>query len=202
MGVHVRSSCRPSSQALLSVRADVLSVRLVAEDQPRREAAALTQRELNDPGSLRRLVVFSLDGDRFAVPLASTDRVLSMVAVSPLPGCPDVVLGAINLHGDVVPVFDIRRRLGRPERVHAPEARLLIARAADRIVALPVDDVSGVAEVSADTIAAPETVIADIGHVSGIAALPDGLLLIHDLDAFLSIDEERQLDQAIEEQQG
>jgi purine-binding chemotaxis protein CheW len=148
------------------------------------------------PGSespLLRLVVFRLDGQRYGLELRATERVLPMVAVSPLPDCPEIVLGAINVHGEVVPIVDARRRLGLRAHDYGPAARLLLARTPRRLVALPVDDVIGVAEVSEETVLPPEPVLQGIGHISGIGALPDGLLLIHDLDTFLSIDEERQL---------
>lgn len=45
-----------------------------------------------------RLVVFSIEGQRYALPLNDVERVLPMVAVSPLPQAPAVVLGVINLH--------------------------------------------------------------------------------------------------------
>lgn len=146
------------------------------------------------------LAVFSLDGQRYGLPLPVTERALPMVAISPLPGCPEVVLGAINLHGDVVPVLDVRRRLGLPEAEYGPAARLLIARTARRVVALPVDDVHGVAEVPAESVLPPETVVPGIEHLSGVAALADGLLLIHDLDLFFSIEEERQLAESLGEE--
>lgn len=152
-------------------------------------------REL-DPGAAGarlRLVVFVLDGQRYGLDLATTERVLAMVAVSPLPNTPAVVLGAINLHGEVVPVFDLRRRLGLPAASYGPAARLVVARTTRRTVAVAVDDVAGVTEVAADAVVPSHAVAPGTGHVSGIAPLPDGLLLVHDLDTFLSVDEERQL---------
>lgn len=145
-----------------------------------------------------RLVVFLLDGQRYGLKLAATNRVLPMVAVSPLPRCPDVVLGAINLHGQVTPVLDLRRRLGLPAAEYGPAARLLVAQATRRTVALPVDDVVGVAEVAVASVVPPHEILPGIDHVSGIAAVADGLLLIHDLDTFLSVDEERQLADSLE----
>jgi purine-binding chemotaxis protein CheW len=155
------------------------------------------QRDPPAASSLRPLVVFSLDDQRYGLPLTAAERVLPMVAISPLPGCPDVVLGAINLHGKVIPVLDVRRRLGLPAGDYGPAARLLVARTLQRTVALPVDAVSGVAEVAVEDVVPPDAVIPGIGHVSGIAALADGLLLIHDLDTFLAIEEEGQLAAAL-----
>lgn len=148
------------------------------------------------------LVLFSLDGQRYGLPLAAIERVLPMVSVSPLPGCPNAVLGAVNVHGDVIPVLDIRRRLGLHAGDYGPAARLLVARTKHRVVALPVDDVSGVAEVPLGSVVPPDAVFPGIGQVSGIAALADGLLLIHDLDTFLSIEEERQMAEALGEEHG
>lgn len=153
------------------------------------------------PGdSFVRLAVFSVDGHRYGLPLSVTERVLHMVAISPLPGCPEVVLGAINIHGDVVPVLDVRRRLGLPDGEYGPAARLLVARTARRVVALPVDDVLDVLELEPESVDSPDAIVPGMEHVSGVVALADGLLLIHDLDAFFSVEEERQLTRSLQEQ--
>jgi purine-binding chemotaxis protein CheW len=137
------------------------------------------------------LVVFVVDGRRWALPLAVVERVVAMVAVSPLPRSPAGVRGAVNVHGEIVPVLDLESRLGLEARDRGPEAQLVLARTSRRAVAVAVDDSLGVLEVERDAIGAP----ADAGSpgVAGIAALADGLLVIHDLDAFLSAGDEAQL---------
>lgn len=152
-------------------------------------------------GSLQ-LVVFAIEGQRYALPVASVQRVLPMAAVSPLPKAPAIALGVINLHGAVIPVLDIRRRFGFPPRDYGLGAHLLVARTTRRAVILPVDEVLEVREVAGEAVVPPDAVLPGIGHVAGIAALPDGLLFIHDLDAFLSLDEEQRLTQALEGIQG
>lgn len=148
-------------------------------------------------GPALQLVVFGIDGQRYGLPLAEVERVLPMVAVSPLPEAPPVARGVINLHGRVVPVVDIRRRFDHPARDYGLTARLLVARTPRRTLALPVDEALGVQEVPHEAVAAPAAVLPGIGRLAGIAALADGLLFIHDLDTFLSLDEERQLDGAL-----
>jgi purine-binding chemotaxis protein CheW len=144
-----------------------------------------------------RLVVFTVAGNRYAVPLSSVERVLLMVAVRPVPGAPHVVRGAINLEGRVVPVMDLRRRLDLPSRDYGLEAHLLIVQTARRTLALTADETNGVADLDAASVAPTEVVLPGLGRVAGIAALPDGLLFIHDIEAFLTPEEERELDQAL-----
>lgn len=140
-----------------------------------------------------RLVVFALARQRYGLALTAVERVLPMVAVSPLPGCPAAVLGAINVHGEIVAVVDLRQCFGLPAGEYGPGARLLLARTPQRVVGLPVDEVVGMVELPEDAVVEPDAVTAGIAHVSGIAKLADGVLLIQDLDSLLSGEEERVL---------
>lgn len=152
--------------------------------------------------SVITLVVFDIEGQRYALPLHDVERVLQMVAVSPLPKAPAVALGVINLHGKIIPVVDVRRRFGLAPRDYGLAAHLLVARTIRRSLALPVDGVLGVRNVATDTVTPPDGVLPGIGHVAGIVALADGLLFIHNLETFLSLDDERRLTDAMEELEG
>jgi len=69
------------------------------------------------------------------------------------------------------------------------------------VIALPVDEVVGVVELPEDAVVEPDAVTAGIAHVSGIAKLADGMLLIQDLDSLLSVSEERQLAESLGKKQ-
>ena len=64
-------------------------------------------------------------------------------------------------------------------------------------MALTADAVAGVLEYPGQDIVAAEGVLPGVEHVEGIAKLKDGLILIHDLDRFLSLEEEQSLDRAL-----
>jgi purine-binding chemotaxis protein CheW len=120
-----------------------------------------------------RLVVFDLDGQAYAIPLPSVERVLPMVAVSPLPKAPAIALGVINLHGQILPVLDIRRRFGLPPREYGLTARLLVARTSQRTLAMPVDEVMGVSEVATEAITSPDAVLPGLGMRLGSLSYPE-----------------------------
>lgn len=145
-----------------------------------------------------QLVVFALDDQHYALRLSAVDRVARMVHVTALPKAPDIVTGIVNVQGRIVPVVNVRRRFGLPERP-APflTDRLVFAHTTRRPVALVADAVSGVLEYPAEEIVETGSVFPGTGYVEGVAKLKDGLILIHDLDGFLSLDEEGQLDRAL-----
>lgn len=144
-----------------------------------------------------QLVVFSLDDQRYALRLSAVDRVVYMVRVTPLPKAPDIVIGVVNVQGRVIPVINMRRRFHLQEREIALTDRLVIAHTARRPVALAADAVAGIIEYPGQDIVAAEDILPGAEHVEGIAKLEDGLILIHDLDRFLSLEEEQSLDRAL-----
>jgi len=145
------------------------------------------------------LVVFRLDELRIALRLTAVERVVRAVQVTRLPQAPEIVLGVINLQGRAIPIVDFRGRFQLGRREPRISDQMIIARTEKRPVGLVVDAVEGMLSVSEEAIAPAQTVVPGIRQIEGVVALPDGLLFIHDLDKFLSIDEERELDAALAE---
>lgn len=143
------------------------------------------------------LVVFTLDDQRYALHLSAVERTIRMVEITPLPKAPETVLGVINVKGRIVPALDIRRRFGLPERKMGLSDHLIIARTAKRTVALAVDGTDGVIERPARDIIPPGLIVPGLEHVEGVVKLEDGMVFIHDLDGFLSLEEEQALEAAI-----
>ena len=148
-------------------------------------------------GALSQLVAFTLDGQFYALRLESVESTVRAVEVTPLPKSPEIVLGVINLRGKIVPVLDIRTRFGLPKRQPQLTDHLVVAQTAKRTVAIGVDSVSGVVQRRRQDITKAERIVPGLEYVQGVAKLQDGMLLIHDLDKFLSLDEEKQLQDAL-----
>lgn len=132
------------------------------------------------------LLVFELDDQRYALALACVQEVVRAVALTRLPGAPAIVEGAINVRGRVVPVLDIRSRFGLPPRRLDPDQHLILARAGARLVALRVDRVAWFLEVPATEIEDATRLTPTLQQIAGVARVGDGLVLIHDLETFLS----------------
>lgn len=144
------------------------------------------------------VLVFIVGGVRCALPLADVREVVRAVAITALPTSPAIVEGVIDVRGRVVPVLDLRARLGLPAEPVGPEQKLVIADADERRVAVRVDSVDWVTQLDEDEIAAPERVVRGIGYLAGVGRLPDGLVLVHDLATFLEQGEAEALSAALD----
>ncbi len=144
-----------------------------------------------------RFVTFTLDEQRYALPLSVVERVVRVVEVTPLPKAPDIVLGVINVQGQIIPVINLRRRNRLPERDLELSDHLILARAAQRTVALVVDAVGGVTECAPREVLPAQEVLPGLEYVSGVVKREDGVILVQDLDASLFLDEETTLDNVL-----
>lgn len=150
-------------------------------------------------------MVFTLDGQLYALELATVHRVVHALEVTPLPGAPDTILGVINVHGELIPVVSLRRRFRIPEREIKPSDQFIIAHMNPqesggegiRTVALVVDAVTTVRKVTGEEIAAGAEIGSNLAHVRGIAGVGGDLILIYNLARCLSLHELEMLDNAL-----
>lgn len=143
------------------------------------------------------LLVIALDNQRFALNAAVVQETVAAVEVTPLPAAPAVVDGIIDVRGMLVPVYQLRVRFGRPGRPVRASEHFVLASAGKRTVALRVDCALELVHVSEDELQPATENDPKLTHVAGIARLPDGLVLVQDLELFLSDAEEATLDQAL-----
>ncbi|MGI8546857.1 MAG: chemotaxis protein CheW [Gemmatimonadaceae bacterium] len=132
------------------------------------------------------LLIFELAGVRGGLPVASVREIVRAVQISPLPGAPSVIEGVINVRGSVIPVVSLRARLGLPPSTLDASEHMIVMSALQRDVALRVDRALTLAPVADEDISSPDALTGAAWNVAGVARLADGLLVIHDPNAFLS----------------
>lgn len=133
-----------------------------------------------------KLVLFHLDEQRYAIDLAVVERCIRIVEITPVPKASSVVLGVINMSGQIIPVVNTRTLLGVPDREAGLNDHLLIALASGYKVALLMDEVTGVMDFDMKKFIASEDIFPGIGQVEGAVMLEDGITFICDLYRFIS----------------
>ena len=145
------------------------------------------------------ILVFAVDSDRYALPASNVEQVLRSVAITDLPGAPLVVEGVVNVRGTIVPVLDLRCRFGLPERPVTLSDLLIVASAGSRRVAFRADAGATIRKIDPASFARTNDSLTQSRYVAGLAKLPDGIIVIHDLASFLSEAESESLAKALAE---
>jgi purine-binding chemotaxis protein CheW len=149
-----------------------------------------------------QIVVFTLDHKLFGLSLSNVERVVRAVEISPVPDSPEALYGVINVEGRIIPVVNSRRRLGLPEREPDLEDRFIIARENGCTVALVVDEVRPVVDLSTDGPVSSDAATLRTGFVRDITDSEDGIIMILSVDRALSTDQRFSVRNVIEEMEG
>lgn len=145
------------------------------------------------------LIEFECRGHRFALPLSSVRRVVSSAEPTPLPGAPEIVLGVLNLEGEVAVVINFYQRIGLSFSTIDISQQLLVVDMAGFCIGLVVDRVFGIATRDLEIKPAIPGKLAAAGFVHTVLKLDDGLCVICDLEKFLFDDERLAIDHALKE---
>lgn len=130
-------------------------------------------------------LIFSLDQQLFGFELIYIERVTYSVEITPLPHSPLFYEGMINIHGNIVPVINLRKVLGLATKGLDLSDQFLICRLDGNTFAIWIDQVKGIREYLRESLIAAEEVISDIKEVNYVAKEDGELVLLYDLKKLL-----------------
>ena len=131
------------------------------------------------------VVVLALDDLRFGLSMNTVERVIRAVEISPLPDAPPGVVGVINVHGRIIPVFDIRARFGLAPREMRLSDHFVIGRAGLHPVALLVDAAVDVVPGAYHSALDARPPLAGVDFIEGLMMQGEHVIPIQDLGRFL-----------------
>lgn len=148
--------------------------------------------EARDGTQAIQLVVFQLGDELYGAEIGSVREVVPALEyrVTRVPRTPRYLLGVTNLRGKVIPVIDLRRRLGLPDAPLTKASRIAVVEGEPGTVGMTVDGVSEVLRVPAGAIEPPSPVIANIDSdfIRGVAKVGQRLVVLLDLKRVLERD--------------
>jgi len=132
-----------------------------------------------------QLACFSLGDKLFAVDIMRIREIIVPQKLSPLPRASDVLEGVINLRGSVIPVMNMRKRLGMNVVEGSTTGKLLIVSLVGQSLALVVDDVMEVISVPVADIKPPFHVAPGVGmeYIIGVCLSNNRVFMVLDIDS-------------------
>ena len=147
------------------------------------------------PGT-SKLFVLNVGGKRIAIPLQSVVRVIRAVAVTTIPHAPDTFHGVIDLHTQIIPVINTRKRLDLPQKDISRSDRFVIVKTDDTLLVLVADEVEGIMEVAEGEFVSA----ADLGSglkLEGAVRNDKGIILSYEISQFVAKEDSRHLLKAL-----
>lgn len=86
-----------------------------------------------------RYLCFTLDEQSFAVPITVVREIVEMQEITPVPHMPEYLRGVVNLRGQIIPIIDLRLRLGLDFREYDRRTCIVIVAYEDKQIGLVVD---------------------------------------------------------------
>ena len=129
-----------------------------------------------------RYCCFVVGSDCFAVASTGVAEVLRDGKITRVPHAPEAVIGIIHLRGRIVPVIDMRRRLGLPAAEASIGGTHLVLSLLDEWYSLLVDEMLDVIEVVDDAIEPPSRAASESSHDAVAGVYADADRLVHFLD--------------------
>lgn len=131
------------------------------------------------------LFVFSLEGQRYGLPLSQVESVTQAAAITRVGQLPRTLLGLLNIHGDLLPVLDSRYLINRPSRPIAVDDLFLLLRIENEGWVLPVDAVHQVLELAPEALSPGSPRLGQSGSWLGWFEQDGEVVLILDLRQIL-----------------
>ena len=130
-----------------------------------------------------QLVTFEVAGEEFAVDILAVREINRMMQITQVPQSTADVEGVINLRGRIVPVVDLRTRLGLERAEGSRDNRIIVVEVDRRTVGFVVDRVKQVLRIDSRVVEqTPElSSTADAQYIDGVGKLDDRLIILLNL---------------------
>ena len=133
-------------------------------------------------------LTFRLGAEEYGIDILRVQEIRSYEEPTRIANAPHFIKGVVNLRGVIVPVVDLRIKLGCEKVEYNGFTVVIVLNVRGRVVGAVVDSVSDVLELAGDLIKpAPEmNTTVDTGFITGIASVDERMLILMDIEALMS----------------
>lgn len=142
------------------------------------------------PGEgFQELLCFRVADEKYAVNIMEIKEIIKPREVTEVPRVPSYVSGVLFLRGIIIPVFNMRKRLGHPVAKDSGKERIIVVKKGEEFCGVMVDEVIQVVRISPATIEPPPAVLEGIDRdfVGGIGRFDGQMLILLNLEKILDL---------------
>jgi purine-binding chemotaxis protein CheW len=138
-----------------------------------------------------QVVAFKLHDEEYGVSILNVQEIHNLTDITRVPFSADFIKGVINLRGSVLPVIDLKQRLGLAESEYTDSTRIITVNVDDLLVGMLVDAVTEVLTINSKPVDTKKAINEkDIKYISGIGNIDGRLIIMLNLREILGLPKE------------
>jgi chemotaxis signal transduction protein len=146
---------------------------------------------------IEEVLILEIDDHCYGLSVKHVREVIRAVALTPTPNVDDRLEGILNLRGQSVPVINVRRHFGFPNRDIVPADYLIVIQLDQQLSAIRVDRAVELRPIDTALIEPVDAGITSQQAVVGIVKFDERVVFLLDVENLVSGSESRRLSQAI-----
>jgi len=139
-------------------------------------------------GQAGKYLTFSLAGEEYGLEILKVREIIGMMEITAVPRTPTHVKGVINLRGKVIPVIDLRLKMGMPEAERTDQTCIIVVDIGEVEMGIIVDEVREVLDIATEDIEeAPSFgTQVDTDFILGMGKADEKVTILLDISRLLS----------------
>ena len=160
----------------------------VARHETNRTIASAGSRAAVQTAAQGEYLTFRLGAEEYGIDILRVQEIRSYEAPTRIANAPAFLKGVVNLRGVIVPIVDLRLKLGCDSAEYNHFTVVIVLNVRGRVVGAVVDSVSDVLELAGEAIRpAPQlNATIDASYITGIGSVADRMLILMDIEALMS----------------
>ncbi len=194
------------NQGLMTAPVETIIVNPVSEDASENGTSTQTpvkpkpaNPDDNDPLETysKTYLTFDLSSEHFGIDIIKVKEIVSAESVTPVPNTKNFVEGVMNLRDQVIPVIDLKSKLGmggvdiKVNKDKTPDSNIIVVDISKSITGIRVEQVTGIQKFDENEIVAPERLQGNIStdYLLGIGLSKDSPTTLLDVAGICDPDE-------------
>lgn len=150
-----------------------------------------------------RDIIFYINGEEYGIDVQLVTAIEPITDIVSVPNAPARFLGLMNLRGEVIPVYSLRKKFLLEEYTDPIKTKLIVTRYQDKTIAFKVDEVLEIVDFEDEAVTETPVIVKSekTGYIRAIANKRGRLVLLLNPATVYERDEEKQMMEAMEQMQ-
>ena len=156
-------------------------------------------KQLNQ-GKQTKQVIFKLGNEEYGLDIMLVNAIEKYMDLVPIPNAPTYIRGIINLRGEVIPVYSLRKKFGLSEKDADSNTKLIVTKSQGILMAYEVDEVKEILEIPYSNISETPVIVKneDTAYIQSVANINGRMLILLDHNGIISSTEKNHIEKLIQ----